>query len=241
MKRNEAAVFVFIASVIVGILITSNFSFNRKTTRVVLNSKQYQEKYSIRSTLVSDVDKLKNKYFDLLNKISKFSSDESGSSEEDEIKEELNNERILTGVSDVEGPGIKITISDRTDKMNGVEISSLEDISKIIHDADMVKVMNELKVADAEAISINNQRVINTTEFICDRAFLLVNGVQVPSPFYISVIGDKEKLYDYINSDNNYFSVLRNRGISVEVQKEDNIKIAGYSGKIAHSYLRNKN
>lgn len=241
MKRNEASVFVFIASMILGILITSNFSFNRKTTRVVLNSKQYQEKYSIRNTLISDVDKLKNKYVDLLNKISKFSTDKDENSEEDEINEELNNAKILTGISNVEGPGVTITVSDGTDVLNGVNVTSQDDNSKIIHQADMLKIMNELKVVGAEAVCINDQRVISSSEFICDGPFLMVNGAQLASPFYINAIGDKEKLYDYINSDNNYFNVLRNRGISIKIKKQDNIKILGYSGKTAPSYLKNKN
>lgn len=241
MKNNEASVFVFMASIIVGVLITSNFSFDRKTTRVVLNSKQYQQQYSYRSTLISEVDKLKSKYVDLLTKTSKFSSDNSGNSEEDEIKEELNNARVLTGVSDVEGQGVKLTLSDGTDKLNGVDIRSQDDNSKIIHQEDVLEILNELKAVGAEAISVNGQRIVSNTEFICDGPFLLVNGVQLPSPFCFDVIGDKEKLYDYINADNNYFKVLKNRSISVEAVKEDNIKILGYTGKISSSYLRNKN
>lgn len=240
MKKNEASVFVFIASIIVGILITSTFSFDRKPTRVVLNSKQYQEKYSYRSTLISEVDKLKNKYVDLLNKTSKFSDSNDENSEVDELTDELNNARILTGVSNVEGTGVNIVISDGTDKINGVEINSQDDNSKIMHQADMLQVMNELKIVGAEAISVNGERVINSTEFICDGPFFQINGEQIASPFYIDVIGDKEKLYDYLNSDNNYFKVLKNRGFSIEVIKNNDIKISGYSRKIAHSYLKDK-
>lgn len=242
MKKNEASVFIFAAAIIVGILITSTFSFDRKPTRIILDSKQYQDKYNYRNTLVSQVDALRNKYLDLLSKTNKFRSNQSAAIMEKEIQDELNNAKVLTGISDVEGQGIVITVEDGTDKLNGVEIKNQDDKSKILHNEDMLNMLNELKIAGAEAISINGQRLLSSSEVECEGPFLGINGVQVPSPYNIYVIGNKEKLYDYVNGDSSYFSLLLNvRGISITVNKQDDVKIAGYTGKVPHSNLRVKN
>lgn len=239
MKNNEASVFIFIATIIVGILITSTFNFNRQPSRVILDSRQYQEKYNYRNTLVSQVDSLKNKYLDLLGKIYKFRSNQSAANMENEIKDELNNARVLTGISDVQGQGISITVDDGTDKLNGVQIKTQEDKSKILHNDDMLNMLNELKVAGAEAIAINGQRLLTSSEIECEGPFLRINGIQVPSPYYIDAIGDKEKLYDYVNSDTSYFNMLLNvRGISITVEKQNNVKISGYNGKLKSSNLK---
>ncbi|AJA47932.1 hypothetical protein CPAST_c18620 [Clostridium pasteurianum DSM 525 = ATCC 6013] len=241
MKNNESTVFVFVACIIIGILITSNFNFSRTGTRVFLNAKQYQDQYNYKNTLLNQINELRDNYFDLQSKIGKLSNDKSNEDLEKELKKELDNARIISGEEDVEGPGIKIVLNDDTDKFNGTVIQSEYDLLKLIHNYDVSYVVNDLQLAGAEAISVNGQRIASTTEIYCIGAFIRVNGVQVASPFYIDAIGDKDKLKDYMMSSNNYLYTMINRGIKVKLTQNSNIKINGYNGDLVNKYLKSSN
>ncbi|WP_242949486.1 hypothetical protein [Clostridium pasteurianum] len=86
MKNNESTVFVFVACIIIGILITSNFNFSRTGTRVFLNAKQYQDQYNYKNTLLNQINELRDNYFDLQSKIGKLSNDKSNEDLEKELK-----------------------------------------------------------------------------------------------------------------------------------------------------------
>lgn len=243
MKNNDATFFIFIASIIIGILITSNFNIQRKTSRVFLNAKQYQEDYSYRNTLVSEVNQLKSKYVDLLNKTSKFQkSNKTDNDIETELKEELAAAKLLSGETDVEGAGISIVIDDGTDKLNGITITSSADVSKIVHNYDLLGILNDLKFAGAEAISINGERIVSFSEVTCSGPFLYINGEEIPSPYIINAIGNKDKLKDYMCANGNYINILSTiRGIRIKVKQYDNLKISRYKGNISYKYLKQSN
>lgn len=101
----------------------------------------------------------------------------------------------------------------------------------------MIKVINELKAAGAEAISINNQRIIYNTEIYCGGQFLRMNGVKIPAPFYVNVIGDPEKMENQIMRDGSYIKTLMNRGIKVQITKSDDITMPAYISDMNSKYM----
>ncbi|WP_010237257.1 DUF881 domain-containing protein [Clostridium arbusti] len=241
MKNNEATVFVFIACIIIGILITSNFNFSRTTTRVFLNAKQYQDQYNYKNNLLNQINELRDKQFDLQNKISKFSNNNSNESLEQELNQELNSAKISSGQMDITGAGIEIFMNDGTDEFQGRVITSNEDLLKLIHNTDISYVVNDLQLAGAEAISVNGQRIASTTEVYCEGPFIRINGVTVASPFYINAIGNKDKLKDYMMASTNYLQSLIDRGINVNLDQSNDVKINGYNGELTNKYLKIKN
>ena len=72
MKTNEASVFVFMASVIIGILISLNINFNRDYNRVFLSAQQYQDAYNDRNKLINDISSLEKQYYDYNTKLDKY-------------------------------------------------------------------------------------------------------------------------------------------------------------------------
>jgi len=68
-------------------------------------------------------------------------------------------------------------------------------ISKaLVHDEDLREIINDLKNSGAEAISINDQRIVSTTAIICSGSVVTINGVKLNSPFEIKAIGNKSSL-----------------------------------------------
>ncbi|OFI07555.1 hypothetical protein CLOACE_01590 [Clostridium acetireducens DSM 10703] len=236
MKNNEANAFVFIASVILGILIAMNISFNKSHKRVVLSAKQYQEAYNQRNKLHNDISDLIEEYKKNESKIKKY---KNSNKNYEEIMQEINSEvsinNLILGVTDVTGPGIKIVLEDAS-----VEFVNdpFEYKSRLIHDRDIIQVINDLKNAGAEALSINDQRIINSTEVYCNGPFLRVNGVKIVAPFYIYAIGNAETMKNYMLSNENYLKGMIIRKINVSITEENNIVIPAYNGKMLHKYLK---
>ena len=82
------------------------------------------------------------------------------------------------------GQGLVITLKD-ADSSNFVGNAA----KAIVHDADLMEVVNALKEAGAEAISINGERIVNTTSIICSGNIIQIDGEKVGSPYEIKAIG----------------------------------------------------
>lgn len=234
MKINEANIFVFIAAIIIGILISLNINLTGVEERVVLSAKQYQEANNQRTKLMGEVSSAKEGYYKNLTKLEGYHlKDNDKDKILDEIREEIDHNKNILGYSKVKGPGLKITLIDATESRF---ISSMaeEDLFKardmLIHNTDMLNVINEIKNVGAEALSINGQRVMSNSEIYCSWAFLSVNGVKTPAPFYITAIGNKELMKKYLLSSESYLKSLMNRGINVTIYEEDEVEVPAYTG-----------
>ncbi|MDP4143252.1 MAG: DUF881 domain-containing protein [Bacillota bacterium] len=242
MKHNESTIFIFIASVIVGILISSTFSFDRKTTRVFLNAKQYQDAYNQKNKLQSEVSDLNQKYAELYGKIIQYrEAGESSTEATRQINEELVKNQILLGSTDVQGQGIEIELNDYGEGSNYINRSEDVGHDTTIHDFDMYNIINELKLAGAEAISVNDVRIIDKSEIYCASEYFLINRIKLYAPFRVVAIGNKEKLYSYMTRDRSYLNTLELRGrgiITVSMTQSDNVKISAFSGNLKYNYVK---
>lgn len=228
MKNNEASVFIFIASIFVGILISSNMNFEKVDQKVYLNSEQYQDAYRTRSKLESDINDLKEQYFNLnqkINDLTKTTNDMSSTNQQ--MKDELDLDKMAVGNVDIEGQGVEITLNDGGGEFTGT-VKNSNTVADMIHDHDIRYVINDLRCAGAEAISINGQRILSNSEIYCNAEFILVNGIKTGAPFDIKAIGDMDKLQDYMLSERGYLNYLKLRGegnITIDLESNPDIKI----------------
>lgn len=235
MKNNEATVFVFAASIIIGILIAMNINFTRNPSMAFLTAKQYSDAYNEKNKLISDIDDLRNKYYEYDTKLNRFEYGSEKNQVTEEIKNELAINKIVMGTSDVQGPGLEITLNDASSEFMTDEFSYQ---IRVIHDVDMLNVINDLRSAGAEAISLNGQRIVDRSEITCDGPFLRVNGVKIAAPFYILVIGEKDVLKNYMLQSDKYIAKLINRKIRVNIVQENLIKISAYSGQLTADFIK---
>lgn len=239
MRNNEANIFVFIASIIIGILIAMNISFTRENKTTFLSSKQYQDAYAYRNELLNNLSNLNDEYIRYSNKLRKY---ENNAKDKKKIIEQINEEVLankkIIGFTELEGPGIKISLEDASTEF-------VEDVTeyelRLIHNNDMTKVVNDLMNAGAEGISINGLRVVASTGIYCNGAFLRINGIQVCAPFYINAIGNKDALKNYMLADENHLKSLILRGIQVDVEENDDIKVPAYNGEIKNKFIKSIN
>ncbi len=163
-------------------------------------------------------------------------NDENAIQKEEEIKKD----NIILGLTDVTGKGIIITLKDN----NSVTRSSISPLDNIelylVHASDIVAVLNDLKNAGAEAISINGQRIVETTSVYCAGNVLKVNEVKISSPIEIKAIGEADLLYGSMNIPGGYLELMKDTGINVTIKKSDNIKIEKYDGVIKAIEMKNE-
>lgn len=129
------------------------------------------------------------------------------------LDKELKQAELYLGKTDVEGQGIIIELSDGS--------------SNIVAD-DLINLMNELRTAEAEAISVNGQRVTNLTEFADVDSYIVVNGTRLSSPYTIQVIGNQKYLESGITAKGGFSDDMTSKGKNISITENNDIKILKY-------------
>ena len=198
-----------------------------------LDIKQYDQAYNERIKLYSELNTLKQQYYTTNAKLKKYDNgDEKTYEVSEEIKKEVSNNNLIIGNSDVCGQGVKITLEDGTDNFDATPT-----MNKLIHDADIVQVINDLRNAGAEAISVNGQRVIYNNWGLCAGSNIDLNGIKIVTPFYISAIGNKDVMYNYLTLQQTHTSLLQSSEVKISIAKLNYIKILAYTGKFTFNYM----
>jgi uncharacterized protein YlxW (UPF0749 family) len=236
MKNNEASVFVFIATIIVGILISMNISFSKTSKIVILDSKQYQDAYNTKNKLQSDISTLIDNYNIISRKLIKYkSTDKTQVAVTNEMNSELQTYKIGLGLVALHGQGLILTINDADEKYFD---DPSEYALRIVHNTDIILVLNDLNNGGAEAVSINGQRITENSEVLCDGPFLRINNTKIAAPFTIYAIGNKDTLYDYMMLDENHIKVLKLRNVSVKIEKTNDVKLPAFTGPGISDFLK---
>ena len=192
---------------------------------------KWKEKYD---KAVIDLEKSTTQLEEI--RLQSVQNDETSIYKEEEIK--LDN--ILLGVTDVKGDGLIITLKDN----NSISQSNLDPLDNIeyylVHAGDLVTVVNDLRNAGAEAISINGQRITNTTAIFCAGNVVKVNGEKISSPIEIKAIGSPELLYGSMTIPGGYLQIMEDTGVLVDVKKASNITIEKFDGIINAEYMKSE-
>ena len=200
----------------------------------------------VNSELKTEVLKWKEKYQEIYSQLEKAETSleekrelaTTNSNTSSKLQKELKTLNSLIGSIDVRGKGIIITIADNNN-VTSENIGVFENISNyLIHDKDVLMIVNELKNAGAEAISINGERIISTTAITCDGNVILINDNKISSPFEIKVIGSPEALLGAIKRPGGYLEQeLESYGLVKSVEKAAAIIIYKYNGIINYTML----
>lgn len=150
------------------------------------------------------------------------------------LNDRLNNTEILAGITAVEGPGITVTMDD-----SSASTSSGQNPSDfVIHDVDILQVLNELRDAGAEAISLNGERILSTTEVRCAGNTVSINNNRYAAPFVIKAIGKPDELKSALLIRNGIVDVLSQWGIEVQVETGNDLVINGYNATPQFKYAK---
>lgn len=201
---------------------------NMRESELRVELSNWREKYN----------ELNERYEEVSKKISEYQTEkESDEKTAQLLKTELEQLDEAVGKTDVEGEGIEIIITDK----GGTELSDDQTV-RMIDEEDLLIIVNELFGAGAEAISINDERIIAKTDISKlgegDNSFLKVNGHRILSPYYIKAIGNQTYLESAVIGKGGHVDELKDAGHEVTLNKVKKVKINKYADDISTKYIK---
>jgi len=235
MKRDNPKIVITLFSIIVGVFISTQIKMGLEIyAPVTIKSLQITKSELVAiNNEVSELNKIieaKKEELNLLENIAKGDDNII-----DILLQDIKSNKLLSGQISLEGPGIVIKMYDNPEE----RIAGYDLNDDVIHDVDILNILNDLKVAGAEAISVNDERVVSTSEIKCGGPIIRINGRSSGTPFVIKVIGDPKLLYASVNAPNTNGDILKNvYQIGFETKLEDAISIPAYTGIFNYKYAK---
>lgn len=150
------------------------------------------------------------------------------------LEEELSNMRLYAGLVPVSGPGVEVVLENPPEHVGHGTSSG----SYTIRDDVILKVINELRGAGAEALAINGQRIMATSEVRMAGNHINVNLTRLSFPYKITAIGDPIALKSCLEIKGGLVEYLNNLGVVVTVQKKERVVIPAYKGVLRFEYAK---
>ena len=230
-------------SIVLGIMcfaLTAGICIQIKTVK---NSNSTVSQSYTENNLRAEVLKYKERYDNKIKEIEKIDKEleeeiqkaTENNSELSDAQEQIKVGNKILGLSEVKGPGVTITVKD-----SDVDASTLIDSSNfLVHDKDILNIVNELKNAGAEAISINEQRIVNTSEIVyVGNSIVYINQQRILSPYTIKAIGNQTYLESILLGNGGYVDELKKIGFDVDIERSNKISIPKYQKELAHKYIQ---
>lgn len=98
------------------------------------------------------------------------------------------------GLTSVTGPGVTVTLTDAPRGADGKYPVDATPNDLVVHQQDVQSVLNALWTGGAEAVSMQGQRIVNTSAPRCIGNTLLLHGRTYSPPYVVSAIGDPARL-----------------------------------------------
>ena len=231
IKLDKANVTMSISILIVCIILVTvafiQFKTVEKVNEADIENMREEELREQISTWKSKWEEANEKLEETNSKINEYNQKIESNEEASELlDEELKKSQLILGTTDVVGDGVVVTLTDTEDNPITAE--------------DLVNLINELRFAGAEAISINGVRIINMTYIADIDSYIIVKPSQrLVSPYVVKAIGNQTYLVSTLCLKNSGFvDKYNNSGKSVKLDKQRNIKIPKYSENIDIKYMK---
>lgn len=228
MKSFKDKILLGIMCTILGIVLAIQFRIvqgnyldgripSQRALELKIELKKVQEE---KQNLMTELDK----YMSNLKEIEESASEDSAIIKR--LNEELEKYKNIGGFTRVKGPGIEVIIDDPVE-----DLEFQNDGSIIMANYDyLLRIINYLNSAGAEAISINDQRIIANTEIQLAGSSLRINSIPTAPPYIIKAIGDPDTLKSSLDWRFGIVSEMREYwNLQVDLKKVDEIVIERYN------------
>lgn len=176
---------------------------------------------------------------ELRSDIDALSSSGSGSAL-DAVLERVKSLEKPTGLTSVEGPGMRVTL---TDAPRSVDAPGIDPNLLVVHQQDIQAFVNALWAGGAEAMTLQGQRLISTTGIKCVGNTVVLDGVPYSPPYIIEAIGDTTGMDTSLQTSPetityaNYSRDPRYQ-VGLKVETLDLVKAKAYAGSVGLTYAR---
>lgn len=154
---------------------------------------------------------------------------------EEALSTELGKHRVLAGFSRVTGPGVEITLQNVP--LEGVP-EAADPTLFAIRDTELLRVVNDLWGEGAEAIAVNGQRLVGTSEIRQAGPYINVNLTRISPPYQIQAIGDAHALQHMLLAPEGLVEQFGGWGIEVRVQARESLVLPACTSPMNLKYAR---
>lgn len=219
---------LFIVCLITGFIIGFSYNLSKDKRTLSSASSQFEQENQYLEDLIRQKERnkeLTGELAELEEKIrtyeKQYSSNEAQYEQNIQDAEQL---RLLLGLSAGAGEGIKITLQD-----GDYNAQSTNPNDYIVHESHIFKVLNELKIAGAEALAINGQQLKANSYISCNGPVITIDGQQYPAPFVIEAIGNQDTLIASLELTGGIFDQLLNEQVVVTIERSNLIEMTTVS------------
>lgn len=185
-----------------------------ESSQTKITDKLKDEIFRLNDENVKLAEKFQNTTSELDDARNQVAQNDSSSKDTSEL---IKKYTIVSGKTDVTGQGIIIKYKPSDNEAKADMVKDLRDI------------VNEIKNAGAEAIEINNQRIVGTTAIEMVKNKIEINDTEVSENFIIKAIGDSNLMYSGLIRPGGTIENIRESGVSIEINSENAIKINKYN------------
>jgi uncharacterized protein YlxW (UPF0749 family) len=142
------------------------------------------------------------------------------------------------GLDAVVGPGLTVVLDDSHEQITDPNV---DPNTLVVHQSDMQAAVNALWAGGAEAMQVQDQRVIQTSAIRCVGNTLLLNGRVYSPPFTIAAVGDANRMRRALNASHNlsqYRKDAQSYGLRYSVDDKARLQIASYDAPIGLNYAK---
>ncbi|HET9874999.1 MAG TPA: DUF881 domain-containing protein [Mycobacterium sp.] len=143
------------------------------------------------------------------------------------------------GLDAMHGPGLVVTLTDAQRDANGRFPRDASPDDLVVHQQDIDAVLNALWSAGAEAVQMQDQRIIATSAPRCVGNTLLLNGRTYSPPYTVSAIGDPATMQAALAAAplvNLYKQYVVRFGLGYSEQVSADLQVVGSSGPARMRY-----
>ncbi|HEX6196907.1 MAG TPA: DUF881 domain-containing protein [Jiangellaceae bacterium] len=145
--------------------------------------------------------------------------------------ERLETLRAAAGLTPVTGPGITVTLNDAPIPEDGTGDIDLD--LYLVHQQDLEGVINALWAGGAEAMMVEDQRIVSTSSVKCIGPVLYLQQRVYAPPYTVAAIGDPNELLaalDESQAVQDYLYYVDQIGLGFTAELSEDILMPGYDG-----------
>jgi len=143
------------------------------------------------------------------------------------LNQQIKKLQVAAGLATVSGKGIVIKLSDNP---NAAKDAVGAFLPGLVHDYDVLQVVNELRSAKADAIAVNKTRITGYTPIRCVGPVIYINWKPAAAPFVIEAIGDPDILSSAMKMPGGILENLTNQGLGVKVWSSNSLTLSASEG-----------
>lgn len=152
------------------------------------------------------------------------------------IVSDLEKYKLASGTIDVIGSGVVVTVEDPLPP-DGFADNYMDSVIMYNYEF-LLSLINRMKDAGAEAISINGQRIIATTEISLAGDNVNINATPTAPPYVIKAIGNPDTIEATLTIRFGVVEQMKNYGLRVDIKKKSDVEVPRYSGIIKFRYAK---